>query len=242
MAIYHFSCNIISRGKGKNIVSSVAYRTGTNLTYDYKDKSTGIITSITYNYSSRMGIIYTEILSPVSDKWSKDREQLWNIVEAKEVRKDAQLAKEFILGLPLELTREQNINLVKNFTKEFFIKEGMVADYSINYEKENNPCALIITTTRTLIAIDSLGHEFGTKNLTWNNKLFLVNLRKKWADSLNGALREAGHNVSVNHKSYKDQGIDKVPTIHEGVAARKRSHSERIEINNKIKTYNRSQE
>lgn len=82
----------------------------------------------------------------------------------------------------------------------------------------------------------------------WNDQETLRAWRRDWAVSVNRALENAnirdadGNYVTVSEKSLKDQGINRLPTIHEGVAARameKRGiRTERGEINRQIQADN----
>ena len=72
----------------------------------------------------------------------------------------------------------------------------------------------------------------------WNSPEQLVVWRKAWADEMNLHLERAGYSVRVDHRSFKAQGIDRQPTIHEGVFAirmeLKGRKSDRREINRTI--------
>lgn len=48
----------------------------------------------------------------------QDREKLWNAVEEAEKTKDSRLAREFVAALPIELSRQQQIELLQDFTAE----------------------------------------------------------------------------------------------------------------------------
>ena len=72
----------------------------------------------------------------------------------------------------------------------------------------------------------------------WNSPKQLTIWRKAWADEMNLHLERAGHSIRVDHRSFKAQGIDRQPTIHEGVFAirmeLKGRKSDRREINRTI--------
>src|ERR1700684_3353735 len=105
MAIYRLEAKIVSRGKGHSAVAAAAYRTGTKI----KDERTGK----THDYSSRTkGVVESVILRPEhSPEWSGHTGSLWNTVEQSEKRKDARLAREFILAVPKELNAKQQMQL-----------------------------------------------------------------------------------------------------------------------------------
>jgi hypothetical protein len=205
LAIYHFNAQIISRSDGRSSVAAAAYRAGEELT----DERTGII----HDYTKRSMEIECEILAPSnSPDWIHEREKLWNEVENVEVRKDAQLAREINIALPVELSKEQNRELIKDYVKENFVDSGMVADLSIHWDKEN-PHAHVMLTTRE-VSEDG----FGKKNREWNNKDLLESWREGWARSANQALAQANVQESISHKTLKEQGIDREPQIHLGSA------------------------
>lgn len=141
MAIYHLSIKIISRGKGKSAVAAVAYRAGETIRNEYD--------GITHDYTRKGGVVHTEILLPEhAPKEYTDRSTLWNAVERIEKNKNAQLAREIELALPVELSREQNISLVREYVKRHFVEAGMGADVCVHDKDDGNPHAHILLTLR----------------------------------------------------------------------------------------------
>src|SRR5882757_10475620 len=121
MAIYHLSAQIISRKEGRSAVAAAAYRAGENL----YDERIGKV----FDYTRKQGVEYSEILAPPeAPSWVHDRQSLWNAVERAEKRKDAQLAREIEIGLPRELSKDQQVSLLREFVKTTFVSQGMVAD------------------------------------------------------------------------------------------------------------------
>ena len=80
----------------------------------------------------------------------KDREQLWNAVEEVETAKDSRLAREFVVALPIELSREEQIELLQEFIQEQFLSDGMCADAAIHDTDGHNPHVHILLTVRPL--------------------------------------------------------------------------------------------
>lgn len=231
MAIYHCSVSRISRGQGRSAIGASAYRSGDRL----RNERDGLI----HDYSRKTGIVYTKIITPDnSPEWSKNRNELWNEVERIEKRKDANTAREINIALPNELTREQQINLVQDYAKEAFISKRMVADIAIHDKNDGNPHAHIMITTRE---INEKG--FSNKKITGLDKSENVDIwRKQWSEIANKHLERAGHEIKIDHRSFADQGIEQIPTIHLGpiaTAIEKRNRiSERGEINREIKRQN----
>lgn len=125
MAIYHCSVKIIGRSSGKTSVGAAAYRAGEKLTNDYD--------GITHDYTRKNWVVFRNILLPENAPESfRDRGTLWNAVEAAEKTKDAQLAREFEIALPIELDRDRQIRLIESFVMEELVSKGMVADICIH--------------------------------------------------------------------------------------------------------------
>src|SRR6516165_9816542 len=98
MAVYHFTASFIRRSKGHSAVAAAAYRSASRLHDDRQDR--------TFDYTVKQDVIHSEILAPErSPDWIRERELLWNRVEARERRRDARLAREILLALPEELTQ-----------------------------------------------------------------------------------------------------------------------------------------
>lgn len=100
-------------------------------------------------------MVFSEIMAPEnSPEWVHDRSKLWNSAEAAENRKDAQIAREVEVALPKELSREAQINLVRDYLKSEFVSKGMVADFSIHQPSASpaNPHAHIMLSMRELTA------------------------------------------------------------------------------------------
>jgi hypothetical protein len=53
----------------------------------------------------------------------------------------------------------------------------------------------------------------------WNEQTKAEDWRGAWADITNRYLEKANQTERIDHRSYERQGIDKIPTIHMGVAA-----------------------
>jgi Ti-type conjugative transfer relaxase TraA len=199
LAIYHLTAKIVQRAKGQSAVAAAAYRSGSLL----HEEATGI----THDYSRKRGVEHTEILAPESaPDWVFDRQSLWNAVEAAEKRKDAQVAREIEVGLPVELSRGEQIGLVRAYAKREFVTKGMVADLGVHLDNPHNPHAHILLTTRTLSA-----DGFGPKERSWNDKRHLLQWRSGWADVTNEHLAEAGLGVRIDHRSYADQRLELIP-------------------------------
>jgi hypothetical protein len=144
MAVYHVSAQMIGRSSGRSSVVCAAYRSGQELTDERLGK--------TFDYSRKDGVLDAQIFVPANaPAWMLDREKLWNAVEAKENRKDAQLAREFQISLPRELTIEQNKALIHDYVKQAFVSKGMVADVCLHVERAMENGGLECRITLTLL-------------------------------------------------------------------------------------------
>ncbi|MFJ7936892.1 MobQ family relaxase [Sporosarcina sp. NPDC096371] len=203
MAIYHFSAQVISRGKGQSAVAAAAYRSGDKL----QDERTG-----EEKFYRRDVTPDSMILAPSdSPEWVKDRERLWNAVEKIEKRKDSQLAREINIALPVELSNGQQKELIRDFVQKEFVDKGMIADLSIHRDDANNPHVHVMLTTREISA-----DGFGPKNRSWNDKGLLEQWRAEWANHANKSLEREGVQEKISHLSHEARGLEQLPTIHLG--------------------------
>lgn len=259
MAIYHLSIKIISRGKGKSAVAAASYRSGEKIKNEYD--------GIVHDFTRKGGIAHTEILLPQNAPQEfSDRGTLWNSVEKIEKSKNSQLAREIEIALPKELNREKQIELVREYVKENFVKVGMCADIALHDKNDGNPHAHILLTMRPLnedktwgakskkeYILDENGEKVKLKNgnyktrkintVDWNEQDKAEEWRKTWADITNKYLEENSIQEKVDHRSYQRQGIEEIPTIHLGVSAsqmeKKGIATDRGNINREIRKHNR---
>ena len=143
MAIYHLEAKVVSRGAGRSAVAASAYLSCSRLYNDYD--------GIQHDYTKKQGLVWQQIFLPAyaPQEW-KDRAQLWNAVEEVETAKDSRLAREFVVALPIELNREEQIALLQDFIREQFVSDGMCADAAIHDTDGHNPHAHILLTVRPL--------------------------------------------------------------------------------------------
>ena len=143
MAIYHLEAKVVSRGAGRSAVAASAYLSCSRLYNDYD--------GIQHDYTKKQGLVWQEVFLPeyAPQEW-KDREQLWNAVEEVETAKDSRVAREFVVALPLELSRTEQIELLQEFIQKQFVSDGMCADAAIHDTGGHNPHAHILLTVRPL--------------------------------------------------------------------------------------------
>ena len=143
MAIYHLEAKVISRGVGRSAVAASAYMSCSRIYNGYD--------GVQHDYTKKQGLVYEQVLLPpqAPPEW-KDRGILWNAVEETEKSKDSRLAREFVVALPVELSKEQNISLISEYVKDNFVADGMCADFCIHDTDGHNPHAHIMLTVRPL--------------------------------------------------------------------------------------------
>ena len=143
MAIYHLETKVVSRGAGRSAVAASAYLSCSRLYNDYD--------GIQHDYTKKQGLVWQQVFLPeyAPQEW-KDREQLWNAVEEVETAKDSRLAREFVVALPIEMSRQEQIELLHEFIREQFVSDGMCADAAIHDTDGHNPHAHILLTVRPL--------------------------------------------------------------------------------------------
>lgn len=206
IAIYHFNVKVVSRSKGASAVAKAAYISGEKIKNSYD--------SVTHDYRRKKEVVYKEILLPTnaSPEFVK-RAVLWNAVEQSEKHKNSQTAKHIDAALPVEISRDDQIDLVRNFCQQCFVSRGMSVDFAIHDKGDGNPHVHILLTTRR---VDENG--FAVKDRSWNDKSLLLEWRKLWEDWCNHKLY-AVSDEHIDHRSYAAQGIDKIPQVHLGAAA-----------------------
>ena len=258
---FHFSISMISRGKSKSAVASAAYISCEKLTNEWD----GVI----HDYHNKKGLLHSEIFLPENvPKKFQDRSFLWNSVELNEKASNAQLARNFIIALPKELSFEENKNLITDFIQENFVSKGMIADLAIHDESSegnNNVHAHIMTTLRPInekglwqpkskkvYVLDETGEKIKLKSgnyktrkveLTdWNDKGNAEKWRESFASLCNRYLEKNNLEKRVDHRSFERQGKEEIPTIHLGASAsaleRKGIETDKGNINREIKRHN----
>jgi hypothetical protein len=210
VAIYYLGVKSFGRsaGTGGSVsTSAAAYRSGERIRDERTDR--------TYDHSQRRDVEYKEILLPShldgagsQLDWARDRSRLWNTVERSEPRTNARVAREYVLALPHELNAEQRTVLARTFAQEISDRYSNVVDLAIHQPRTDprNFHAHLLSTTRELTA-SGLGAKT-IAELTGSQRFELglpramqehAQLRERWADLANDALREAGLEVRISH-------------------------------------------
>jgi Ti-type conjugative transfer relaxase TraA len=213
MAIYHLHVKVIGRKSGSSAVASAAYRSGLRLRDERLDRS--------HDFSAKRGVVHSEVMLPENapEAWS-DRERLWNDVEAFEIRKDAQLAREVEFALPREMSEAQGIELARDFVQAEFVDRGMIGDLNVHWDIGEDgslkPHAHVMLTMR---AVDENG--FGRKVRDWNRTEMVERWRERWAELANDRLAELDIDARIDHRSLERQGIALEPQNQIGAPAQR---------------------
>ena len=241
MALFHLNVTQIKRSKGQSAIAAAAYRAGEKLYSEYYGE--------TSDYTNKHGVICSEILLPDhAPREYADRQTLWNAVEKAERGKNAQLAYSFDIALQNEFSMEENIALARHFLLEHFVSRGMVVDFAIHVPDTepggiSNPHFHVMAPIRPIeengkwgckqhrvYELDQEGNRLMDENgnyifnavptTDWGSPETLEYWREQWAALCNAKFEEKGIGERIDHRSYERQGIDLLPTIHEGPAVR----------------------
>lgn len=263
----HCQVKNISRSSGQSAVASSAYRSGERL----QDKETGIVHDYTKKSEVEFSEI---ILCKNAPEEYKDRATLWNEVQKIEKASDSRLAREWEVAIPKELSKEQAKELVHNFGQSLADEGmcvdlsihwkngnhhahimGTTRPIKENGEwgtKEKKAYSLDQNGMKIPILDENGEQKIGAKGRKmwqretvesndWNKREKVEEWRERWANECNKHLNQDNQ---IDHRSYERQGIEQIPTIHEGYAAReierKGGVSEICQTNRKIVEQNRA--
>ena len=254
MAIVHIATKAISRKAGQSAVASAAYRAGVILKDERYDKS--------HDYSKKSGVMSADIILPTTLKAKGlmvSREELWNKAEEVEGRTDSRVAREWLVNLPHELDEAKRKALAHEFAQALADKYNIIADCAIHSpskkevargaDPRNYHAHILVTTREAKLGAD--GELFFDKELKipfeWSNKKRDANglqssikeikdIRQLWVDMANRALVGLDL-IELDARSFKAQGIDRLPTVKMGVDA---TNMERKGINTENGNKNRA--
>ena len=177
-------------------------------------------TGMTRDYSGKKAeLVHAEISLPEdAPDWAVNRyggedvdaaaERLWNDIEIREDQHNrhasAQLALNHTIALPVELSHEQSIALMRDFVQTSLVSSGATADWVIHDKGDGNPHVHVMTTLRTL-GNTGLDQKIRTYQ---DRRQDIVNLRFNWACAANSALEAAGFEARIDHRRLDAQGIE----------------------------------
>ena len=247
--------SIVKRSKGQSAVEKASYISRSVLVSEFDGQ--------TYRPKYHEDLVHSEItLPPNAPKEYADRATLWNAVELSEKGQKSQLARMLKASLPNEWSYELAEEVVRDYVQRNFVDKGMCADWAIHdSENDKGQRNLHIHVMLTLRPLTEKG-EWGAKqkkvsgqqkvdkrnrkqwkchtveNTDWNSRENAKMWRKDLADTINATNEQLGIALHWEHRSFKEQGIDREPTIHIGAVAnaleRKGIQTERGNINREI--------
>ena len=241
MALFHFSVTQVKRSAGQSAIAAASYRAGEKLYSEYYGEVS--------DYTKKRGVIHADILLPDhAPRAYQDRQVLWNAVEKAEKNKKAQLAYSFDIALQNEFGRDENMALVQQFLTEQLLSRGMIVDYAIHEPDTEeggipNPHFHVLCPIRPIEKDGTWGnkqrreyvldeqdnrlkdeagkHIFNAVPTTdWGRPETLEAWRQAWAELCNAKFQEKGLPIRIDHRSYERQGLDILPTKHEGPTVR----------------------
>ena len=241
IALFHFHVTQIKRSAGQSAVAAAAYRSGEKLHSEYYGEDS--------DYTRKGGVICSEILLPPhAPPEYADRETLWNAVEKAEKNPKAQLAYSFDIALQNEFSMQENIELARHFLLEQCVSRGMVADYAIHQPDKKdggiqNPHFHVMCPIRPIepdgkwgnkqrreYVLDEQGERIrdeagnyvfnAVPTTDWGKPETLEFWREQWAQLCNTRFAEKGLDCRIDHRSYERQGVEQIPTQHEGPTVR----------------------
>jgi ATP-dependent exoDNAse (exonuclease V) alpha subunit len=224
MAVYFLNVKTFGRAGGSSAASAAAYRAGERI----RDERTGRI----YDHSERLDVLHKEIVLPsqFADEdmaWARDRSNLWNSAESAETRKNARVAREYLVALPVELSPPQRLELVRGFSQELSDRYGFAVDFAVHAPRDfpgsdpRNFHAHLLATTREvklegLAAKTTLEMRDGDRRKLGLPPVIneLLHVRQRWAAVTNEALQQSHIAARIDHRSLEAQGIDREPRPH----------------------------
>lgn len=238
MANYHAHLKSISRADGRSATGAIAYRAACKIV----DERTGL----EFDFTKKKGVEHSQIFFPPDEEHSRpdlhDRSNLWNAIEKKETKSNAQVAREFEFSFPHELNASQRQRMLSMFCKWLAKNHDVVVDASIhaphgkNADKRNYHAHVMFSTRRfengqfTEKTREFSKDPYNKKELEKRKEKGLEDfsqrlhgrknatelLREAYEKMGNKCLVEAGFEPTLDRRSYVEQGVDQEPTVHEG--------------------------
>jgi MobA/MobL family len=203
MAIYYSRTSTISRAKGHSVVSAAAYRSASNL----RDERT----QLAHDYSKKKGVLAAEMLAPVDAPWAMDPKAAWNRAEAVEVRCNARTGREIVVALPAELTDAENIALAKTLGQHLVDRYHVVVLVAVHApdarSDERNVHTHLLMSTR-VAEVRGYGAKVRVLDDRTTGPIEAEATRVRFAELINKALRQAGHEVAVDPRPLREQARD----------------------------------
>ena len=209
MAIYHLTAKTGSRNGGQSAKAKADYiqREG--------------------RYSrDRAEVLHTQ--SGHLPEWAERPADYWDAADLYE-RANGRLFKEVEFALPVELTLDQQRELVDEFARHLTEGERLPYTLAIHAGGGENPHCHLMISERINDGIERPAAQWfkryngktpekggAQKTEALKPKAWLEQTREAWADHANRALERAGHDARIDHRTLEAQGIERLPGIHLG--------------------------
>lgn len=196
------SLKVFSRSKGHSVVAAAAYRACANL----EDFTTGTM----HKYANKGGLIANICYN------FDDPEEIWNLAEQAEKRKNSTLGRELMLPLPCDFSDTQNIDLVKDVCKLLEDEYGVAVMASIHNQSRKgnrNKHGHILFSARKF---DKQTKKFGDKTRVLDEGLKNGSINKLRLDVcriVNEHAEKNGHNFYVYAGKFSDIDESHIPTL-----------------------------
>lgn len=220
MASYFLHVKTFSRGKGSSATKAAAYRSGERI----RDERSGAV----HDYTDRTDVAHAEIVLPAEYaghtdmEWALSRQTLWNAVQQSGRQWNTRIAREVLVHVPPEMTRAQRVAVVRRLSHELADRYHSAVDFAVHEPRpqadQRHHHAHLLMTARQVgpgglgarTTLELSGRERHDRGLG-PSRDDLLWLRERWAQISNEALHEAGLSARIDHRSYKDQGINREP-------------------------------
>lgn len=218
-----------NRNQGHSAVAAAAYRLGLRLL----DRRTGQWHDYTKRKQGEEIVAALTVAPEGSPAWVEDPDELWNRVEESERRRDAQVARDYVIPIPLGLDDNRAAELARRLAR--YISDNLGTPVSIGVHRDadvdlmGNPkpahqqgyhAHLLFPTRRILRdgdggTDDAAKQGFGAKLSVLSNRRtsagIVEAMNREWSVLANEILAEAGLKADRDWRSYERLGIDRVP-------------------------------
>ena len=216
-AIYHLNVRTGNRSKGQSARAAAAY---IQREAEYsRDRETA--DELLYTASGHM------------PAWADaDPSTYWDAADLHE-RANGRLFQRIEVALPTALSAEEQRALAVGFARHLTDGEQLPYTLAIHAGEGTNPHCHLLISERTNDGLERSPEQWfrrynaaepaqggARKTTALHPKAWLAETRAAWAEQTNQALAEAGHEIRIDHRSYAEQGIERVPGVHLGPTVR----------------------
>lgn len=228
----HFSTNVGKRETGQSARAKYEYNNREGKYADQPDK-------LTYAESGNM------------PAWAQDKPLDYWIAADENERENGRLYVNAVFALPRDLSAQDQVELAREQCRAMARTiDGKLLPYSMAIHDGNghNPHFHVEISERTLDGNDRTPetwfkrHPIGAeKSVDLQARDWIPYTRREWCERANKYLEAAGSESRLDHRTLKEQGEDRIATIHVGYTDPAKPHvrNERAARNEAIKLANR---